>query len=431
MDASNLPGVLWAERHKQTIVMLASPNRLDLITEKQQPWKGVWNALRRRIAHFPLGWQFTEINNIRKQMGLDRYHMPSDYFNAAVEVFLYPPIDLTASLPAHIRPIQLHAPQCVFCDRNFPVCRNITVAIMPMELSLKDARAIIRGIHLARMSFQQQAIMACETNQESLECTSFQARAELKAVMLVEQWPIPYIPELVPSFLAVESSHILDAISRHSGTCVVISHCDQFSTMPAMAGMSLICIPKKSVPLDAFATGGWVTTARGNDIARSVIRGVMENNKEDMMIKLQDLSNSVDVLETLAFISRDNRLLSTNQRRLLLREHIPILTATLSSDPTSLKWIGTYFAVGFLLLAAGYTLLFIGHINDPSQIPAFHRKFSLGSGLFAELDHGLIQFQQWLRDDNSIHNVLSNTGHQTMKGRSPDVVQKQKTSKKR
>ena len=431
MDASNLPGVLWAERHKQTIIMLASPNRLDLITEKSPPWKGVWHALQRRIAHFPLGWQFTEINNIRKQMKLNRYHMPSDFFNAAVEVFLYPPIDPTIALPAHIRPIQLHAPQCVFCDRNFPVCRNITIAIMPMDLSLKDARAIIRGIHLARMSFQQQAIMACETNQESHECKSFQARADLKAVMLVEQWPIPYIPELVPSFLAVESSHILDAISRHSGTSVVISHCNQFSTMPAMAGMTLICIPKKGVPLDAFATGGWVTTARGNDIARSVIRGVMESNKDDTMIKIQNLSNAIEVLELLAFISREKRFLSTNQKQLLLREHLPIFTVTLSSGATPLKWIGTYFVVGFLLLAAGYTLLFFDHINDPSQIPAFHRKYPLGSAFFAELDHGLIQFQQWLRDDNSFHNTLSNTGHHTRKDGSSDLVPKQKTSKKR
>jgi hypothetical protein len=221
VDAANAAGVFWAERLKIPIIMLASPNHLDIITQENHPWEGFLDAVHRRSRQLLLGWQFSLMNQIRKNIGLQPFRMPSDYFNIAVEVLLYPPIT-SALLPAHVRPIQPHAPQCVFCDKSFPHRTNITVAIMPMDLTLMEARAILRGINLARMYFQQQTTVACETP-GSPECQAFHRRAHLRAVMLVEGWPVSYVPELIPTFVSVESGHILDVIAHASLFHIAIS----------------------------------------------------------------------------------------------------------------------------------------------------------------------------------------------------------------
>lgn len=434
VDASNAAGVFWAELLKVPIVMLATPNHLDLITGENPPWQGVWDALQRRVKQFRLGWQFSQMNQIRKHLGLKLFSLPSDYFDSAVEVLLYPPIDYKHSLPANIRPIFPFTPQCVSCDRNFPMRHNITVAIMPMDLTLTESRAILRGINLARMSFQQQASLACDLKEGSPECLAFQLKADLRAVMLVEGWPVPYVPELIPSFLAVESSHILEAITRHTGMAVVVSHCDQYSTLPSIVtGLPLICIPKKDQKLDAFAKGGWVTSARGNDIARAVIRAIMEGKKKFALNRTSGLSNPLLVLETLAMIRKEKRLISLERMRSLMKKRLPFSTnqAAPISNHVSWKFIFTCLLLGFLLLAMCYAHLFLEHVSDPSQIPAFHRKHPMGSGLFAEMDPALMHFQLWLRDSNALHNVVFKSTLPEKRESSPELVRRRKVIKKR
>jgi hypothetical protein len=433
VDAANAAGVFWAERLKIPIIMLASPNHLDIITQENHPWEGFLDAVHRRSRQLLLGWQFSLMNQIRKNIGLQPFRMPSDYFNIAVEVLLYPPIT-SALLPAHVRPIQPHAPQCVFCDKSFPHRTNITVAIMPMDLTLMEARAILRGINLARMYFQQQTTVACETP-GSPECQAFHRRAHLRAVMLVEGWPVSYVPELIPTFVSVESGHILDVIARHPETCVVISHCDQFSVMAAVAGMTMICIPKKNKPLDAYSKGGLPAVARGHDVGRAVVRAVMESNRDLWQNRTMDLSNTVNVLETLAMIRKEKRPSSTAQLRRLLREWLPITiySEAPQSDVMSWKWILTYLSVALLTLATGYARLFFYHVSDPSQIPAFHRKHPMGAGLFADIDPVLMHFRQWLRDDSALHNVFfrQSPSEKRESQSNPELVRKRKAFKKR
>ena len=350
--------------------------------------------------------------------GVNPLRFPSEYFRIPAAVMFHPAVLMENSvLPVNTHSVRPIAPRCTVCDPSLDPANNMTVLVGPLDFDRIQLSSVIRGIANAKASLDAHTDKVCDfgekiaprnghTEQECLHSIFF---SKIDVVLLVRKNQTQQLPELLPPFVTVEVSNIVDALARHRYAFAMVSHCGPESDIASYLGVSLLCLPKGGSSRELMRhrnriIGSYDTSesVRSDDIASGLFSLLLDGVNFRMKISY-DLLTADEVMESVYMILSQY---GTTEIRKLQED-----TAKRKEDtePSTLDAMALWFYAvlyGVLGLAIFYAHSFLDTVKSPSQIPAWKRRFRHLSRITQELDPFLLDFQQWLKDPQSMHNQL-------------------------
>jgi len=361
---------------------------------------------------------------IRKALDLPSYNLPSEYYEQVTSVLVHPHRKVSRLLPYNTEVIRPLTNECVKCHPSLSNQTNVTILVNPLDLDYLRMRSIVRAIVVAKTTFQNQADLLCDEEEdlqhlESADCKLHKILSQLTAVLLTDSAKILNIPELLPTYIRTEKSNMLDSLARHPQTVALISHCDTSSYIPAAMGLQMICISREdNLPGGLVYNGREMadyTEPNVDGISHDLVNLLLQDksvrerflhDKRDRNDTIESESSAGEIIARVSYVSKTRNMssMSTAELRLYLGQP-PLQQNELSQTP-HLSRISAFFAIifGAFLAAIYYAYIFLSTVKHENQLSFWRRKHRWLTVLVEDVDVALLDLVSWISCKEALHN---------------------------
>jgi len=424
LESNNVAGVLVAETIGIPVVMIASPNEINLITEKSPIWSGIGPLLERRLASFKIGFRLTTMNMIRKALNLPAYHLPSEYYEQVTSVLVHPHYTISRPLPHNTEVIRPLITECVMCNPSHSTQTNLTILVHPLDLDYLKMRSVIRAIVVAKTTFQNQADILCDNEEdsqhlESTECKLHKIFSQLTAVLLIDNKNKLNVPELLPTYIQTENSNSLDSLARHPSIVGIISHCDASSYIPAAMGLQIICISREDDFAGKLVYNGMekmdYMEPNVDAIAQELVNRLLHDRnlrnrfwegERKTNYTIETKNSAGEIIARVSYVSKTRNISSMSTKELRLYLGQPPLKQFELLQAQHLFQTRSFFAISFgaILAAIYYAHIFVLTVKHKNQLSFWRRKRRWLSLFVEDVDYALLDFAKWASCEEALHN---------------------------
>jgi hypothetical protein len=330
--------------------------------------------------------------------------MPSDYYKRATWVVVHPDYDLSRTLPYNAYAVRPIVTECIPCEAHLDTGKKMNVIVAPLKLDYASMRSVIRAIVVTKTSLQTQADLKCDVDEESNDCQFYRLLSQITAVVLAAPNLAWNLPDVLPSYITVESTHPIDTLARNPFTVAMISHCDAHAHVTAAMSIGQICIERNGVTSLAYDGKSLVPYIRANvdDIAEALLKSLVQqgNNKG---INVASKNSAPDLIARAAHLARmsNNSEFSDDEARLYLGQR--------KMDPPEVPgapfkrimlWIVAFVFMAF----TAYVHIFMNTVKQETQIPIWRRQYRWIAPYTDDIDPAIFHFTQWLSNPDALHN---------------------------
>ncbi|CAJ1953979.1 unnamed protein product [Cylindrotheca closterium] len=248
MDVYNVAGMLMADKFQIPVITIGAASSLELAVDHHSEWEapatwdhlleGIYLTIRQRWQSLMLTKPLMALNSKRRKVGLDPLKRPSDYFLPVVALIIQFLPDEYVDKVQHqdywniIHVTGAIQPLCVPCISTYKQATGwrltqtnptIMVSLPPEYSTLETTSTVLQSLILSQQMLIRNkrpsfAIVWLDFGDESV---SFSAADD--------------------DFTRESSVNLLDSLSRHPDTVMVLGHCDSDSVVAAILGVSVFC----------------------------------------------------------------------------------------------------------------------------------------------------------------------------------------------
>lgn len=330
--------------------------------------------------------------------------MPSDYYKRATWVVVHPDYDLSRTLPYNAYAVRPIVTECITCDAHLETGNKMNVIVAPLKLDYASMKSVIRAIVVTKTSLQTQADRKCDEDEDSNDCQFYRLLSQITAVVLAAPNLAWNLPDVLPSYITVESSHPIDTLARYPFTVAMISHCDANAHVTAAMSIRQICIEKNGVNSLAYDGKSLVPYIRANadDVAEALLKSLIQQGK-NKVTNVASKNSAADLIARAAHLKRmnNNSEFSDDEVRLYLGQR-KIDPPEVTSAPIKRIML---FVVAFVFVAfTAYVHIFTSTVKQETQIPQWRRQYRWIAPYMDDIDPAIFHFAQWLSNPDALHN---------------------------
>mmetsp|Transcript_11869 Transcript_11869/g.28423 ORF Transcript_11869/g.28423 Transcript_11869/m.28423 type:complete len:652 (+) Transcript_11869:195-2150(+) len=288
MDVYNVAGLLMADKFQIPAITIGPASSLELAIDHHAEWEppvtwdhwseGIYLILRQRWQSLMLTKPLMALNSKRRKVGLGPLKRPSDYFLPVVGLIIQFLPDEYIEKARHqdywniIHSYGAIQPLCIPCVSSYKQVTGwrqtqtnptIMVSLPPDYSTLETTSTVLQSIILSQQILIRRkrlpfAIVWLDFGDESV---SFSAADD--------------------DFTRESSVSLVDSLSRHPNTVMVIGHCDSDFMVASMLGVSVFCVSQDEemsglLPLLFNETG----MMDPNEIPKLLVQDYLQNHAQ-------------------------------------------------------------------------------------------------------------------------------------------------------